>query len=156
MKIFLVILSFFTLSNGSNEIQSDYKLDDSELIFIRENYDWNKSDLIIINFREPRDNFWYDSYKNLENSNNWWNKFYSHIDLVNTRNIFIYSDSKIMKSVIDFEKHYPDDSKFFLNKFFNKNNTCFGLLVINKNGNYLVKNGEYTKTDILTMINRLQ
>ncbi|RKS42759.1 hypothetical protein BC962_3046 [Gillisia mitskevichiae] len=156
MKIFIIIFSFLTLSNASKPNQFDNKLDSDELQFIRENYGWNESDLIIINFKEPNSNCWYDNYKSPKKANKWWDEFYSDIKLINIRNVFIYSDSKRVKSVIDFDKHFPDYSNFFLNKFFNKENTCFGLLIIHKNGSYISKNGEYTKSDILTMISKLQ
>ena len=77
------------------------------------------------------------------------------MELVNVRNIFVYSESKKATEIIDSQNHFSDISNFFLDNFFNKEQSCYGILVINKKGEFQKKNGEYTQEDIVKYINIL-
>ena len=151
--LLLLVISF--LSFNKPESQTDEKLSETQLQFIIENYHWNSEDLIIVNFKQPRSSCHYDNYKNLKQSSEWWTEYYSKMELVNVRNIFVYSESKKATEIIDSQNHFSDISNFFLDNFFNKEQSCYGILVINKKGEFQKKNGEYTQEDIVKYINIL-
>ncbi|PWK19191.1 hypothetical protein LX78_01672 [Xanthomarina spongicola] len=151
----LLLLVICFLSFNKPESQTDEKLSETQLQFIIENYHWNSEDLIIVNFKQPRSSCHYDNYKNLKQSSEWWTEYYSKMELVNVRNIFVYSESKKATEIIDSQNHFSDISNFFLDNFFNKEQSCYGILVINKKGEFQKKNGEYTQEDIVKYINIL-
>lgn len=76
--------------------------------------------------------------------------------LENVHNIFVYSDSNKAKEVIDSKNHFSDIDNFFLDNFFIEDKTCFGILIINKNGNVQKKSGEYIQKDILKLMKKLK
>ena len=100
--VILLILAIGFLSFNKLEIKdSTGKLTETELTFVKESYNWNSEEFIIINFRQPENSCQYDNYKNLKKSVRWWTKFYSKMELANVRNIFIYSDSEKARGIID-------------------------------------------------------
>lgn len=78
------------------------------------------------------------------------------MELVNVRNIFIYSDNEKAKKIIDSKNHFDDKNSMFLNKFFSKDKTCYGILVINRKGYFQKKAGEYTQENITKLISSLK
>jgi hypothetical protein len=155
--ILLVLLAIGFLS--FNKLENAYlneKLTETELKFVTENYNWNSKEFIIVNFRMPKSNCHYNNYANLKKSTEWWTKYYSKINLDNVHNIFVYSDNKKAKKIIDSKKHFADSNSFFLNKFFNQDKTCYGILVIKKNGEFQKKSGEYTEENVIELINNLK
>ena len=65
--IVLFIISLGMMSFKYNkEKNSNGKLTEIQLNFVKENYNWNSEDIIIYNFRQPRTNCSYDNYINLK------------------------------------------------------------------------------------------
>lgn len=152
-KAFLLL--FIAIGLLSFKEDNKEKINEVQLEFLKESYNWSSEDLLIVNFRQPRKRCPYDNYKNLKKSSKWWTNFYSNMDLENTHNIFVYSDSEKAKDVIDSKKHFEDIYSFFLTKFFSKDQTCNGVLVINKNGEFRKIAGEYMQKDIENLIKQL-
>ena len=154
IMLFFISLGIMSFKNNKEKI-SNGNLTEIQLNFIKENYNWNSEDIIIVNFRQPRANCFYDNYKDLNNSVSWWNSFYSIINLKNTLNIFVYSNKKAALNVIDSKTHFEDKNNFFLNTFFYDGRECYGLLVINKLGYYKQINGEYSENEVTNFIELL-
>lgn len=155
--LLLLILCIGFLSFNKSDIKTiEGKLTEAQLSFVIKNYNWTSEKILIVNFRQPKSSCHYDNYKNLEKSSKWWAEFYSKMDLQNLRNIFVYSDNLRAKKIIDSKKHYADINNFFLKQFFSQDKTCYGILVINKNGKYQKKVGEYMQKDIEELIKELE
>lgn len=155
--VLLLILAIGLLSfNQRHGKGSKEKLTENELGFIKENYNWNSEEVLMINFRSPGSSCHYDNYRNLKKSSEWWTEFYSDMELVNVRNIFVYSDNKKAQKIIDSNIHFADINSFFLNNFFSRNKTCYGILVINKKGEFQKKAGEYTQEHIVELLKNLE
>jgi len=157
-KTFLLLflaIGFLSFKELENEGYIE-KITETELKFVKENYKWNSEEFIIINFRQPKSSCHYDNYKNLKKSSEWWIKYYLEMELINVRNIFVYSDKEKAKKIIDRKNHFDDMNSLFLNKFFSKDKTCYGILIINKNGDFQKKAGEYTHENIMELINNLK
>jgi len=153
--ILILILGFGLLS--FNKIKdSNEKLTEAELKFVKENYNWNSESLLIVNFRQPVTSCHYDNYTNLKKTSESIAKFYSKMELGNVRNIFVYSDGEKAKKIIDSKNHYNDIKSMFLNEFFSKDKTCYGILVFNRNGDFQKKAGEYTPEIIEELIDNLK
>ena len=125
-------------------------LSSEQLNFIKEKYNWNNQEFLIINFRLPKESCHYDNYRNLKNSKKWWTEFYSDVELSDSRNIFIYSDSVKAKKVIDGKFGFPDYDDFFSNSIFLNDKACYGLIVINQKGDFYKKAGEYQLNEVLS------
>lgn len=76
--------------------------------------------------------------------------------LENVRNIFVYSDYEKAKKIIDSKKPYRDIDALFFNKFFSKEHTCNGIIMVNKKGVFKKKAGEYTQENIRELLNDLK
>jgi hypothetical protein len=153
--ILLLTLTISLLNFQKAESQTVEKLSEKQLEIISEAYQWNSEDIIIVNFRQPQSSCHYDNYQDLKKSSEWFTEYYSNIELVNVRNIFVYSDSNKATEIIDSKTHFPDTNNFFLENFFAKKKTCYGILVINKNGEFQKKSGEYTQEEIVELVNML-
>ncbi|MCB0445677.1 MAG: hypothetical protein R2812_08425 [Gelidibacter sp.] len=157
-KVFLLLIltiGLLSFSSPKNEIPNG-KLTDAQLEYVKKIYNWNSEELLIVNFKQPERRCHYNNYQHFKESEKWWDAYYSKIELTNVRNIFVYSDSKKAKEIIDSKKHFADMDSFFLNNFFSKEKTCDGIVIINKNGDYQKKAGEYTLIDIAQLINKLK
>jgi len=148
----VALLSFKKLEkNGSKE-----KLTETELKSIKENYNWISKEFLIINFRMPKSSCHYNNYSDLKKSSTWWTSYYAKMKLVNVHNVFVYSDNKKAKKIIDSKAHFEDVNSFILNNFFSKSEACYGIVVVNENGEFKKKAGEYTQENILELINSLK
>ncbi|WP_033957807.1 hypothetical protein [Psychroserpens jangbogonensis] len=146
------LFGFHKVENNSH----NEKLSEAQLKLVKENYAWSSEEFIIVNFRQPINSCHYDNYSNLKNSLKWWTDFYSKIKLNNVRNVFVYAEEKRAKKIIDSKSHYSDINSFFLNNFFVNDKTCYGILVIDNDGNYIKKAGEYNQEDVIELIKKIQ
>ncbi len=155
--LFLLSLSFILLSFVRVRTNINHgKLSETQLDFVKQNFNWTTEDVIIVNFKQPRNKCHYDAYQNLKVSTKWWTGFNSQMDLKNIQNIFVYSDSKKAKNSFDSKTHFADTNAFFLNHFFSEDITCEGVIIIHKNGAYRKKAGEYIQKEIETFISQLK
>ena len=153
----IILLAFFTLIiMGFTPFETKKSLTQTQLKFIKDNYKWNTEKLLIINFRHKRENCFYDNTTNLEGGRNWWSKFYSKINLNKVLNIYVYSDSVSAKKIIDTKTKFEDYVDFLLATFFNTKKECYGILVINSNGEYEIHEGEYTVKQVKGFIKTLK
>ncbi|MEA1785519.1 hypothetical protein U1E44_05415 [Arenibacter sp. GZD96] len=155
LLVAFVVYSFFSFF-GSQKGLVQGNLNEAQLQFVKQNFNWTTEDLLIVNFKQPRNKCHYDVYQNLKASTPWWTDFYSQMDLNNAQNIFVYSDSKRTKSRIDSLNHFADFEDFFLTRFFSKDLTCEGVVIIHKNGAFKKKAGEYTQKEIAQFISELK
>ena len=153
--ILSIILNSFLIFSQEDSLLTRNQFNVSELKFIKEVYEWQKEDVLIINFRQPSSNCHYNNNENIEQSLTWWNDFYKQFDLANKKNIFIYSDKKAAENVINNKNYFSDKNDFFYNKLFKNDNSCYGIIIINKEGKYNIQNGEYTLNQIQNLIDNL-
>lgn len=128
-----------------------------QLKTIKETYNWNKEQLLIINFKGLKDECSFSIYDGLQATQDWFdNNVYPNVDLTDCRNIYVYADKLYAKPILDFKTHYDDVGHYFLKHFFNIKGTCYGIMIINKKGEYLVESGDYNQYTINNMIQRLK
>lgn len=152
-KVIITFLFLFTVYMVNSQDYSG-KLNVTQLNVIEGLFSWEKEELIIINYRQPIRYCHYDQYISV-GSTKWFDDFYSELNLKNTHNVFVYYESKRSEGIIDGKKHFFDLNKYLFNNFFNKGKSCYGLLIVNKNGIYQQKIGEYSKKYIKKYINKL-
>lgn len=152
--IFLFLISAINMS--FSQVENKKVVTESQLKFVKKKYKWNSEDLLIINFAHTNENCFYDNNSNLENSINWWKKFYSKIDLTNILNIYVYSNKIAAKNMIDSQTKFEDYDDFFLKNFFNIKKECYGILVVNSKGEYKIQEGEYSERQVENFIKTLK
>ena len=151
--VVLFILVFFS----ENIFSQENILPNNQIVSIKDEYNWQKEDYIIINYKMPNSYCPYDSYSNLDKSYSWFQKeIYAKVNVKNYRNIFVYSDKLAAKKILDFKTHYDDIGHYFLKTFFDKKGSCYGILVINKKGKYNYIIGEYSHLDVQNLIDSLK
>tara|TARA_B100000809_G_C14914786_1_gene451205 strand:+ start:34 stop:558 length:525 start_codon:yes stop_codon:yes gene_type:complete len=131
------------------------RVDNNELIFIKENYNWNTSRILIINFKQPLSDCHFNNHK-ISNKNRWWNEFYSKIDTENCMNIHVMANGEQNFKKIDNKKIFDDKNDFLQSKFFGRRTSCFGVLVINSEGDYIQYNGHYSEKQVSKYIDNLR
>ena len=157
LKSVLVLVMLLTLNLKAQTFnQISGKIDEEQLKFLKENYNWNDENIVVINFLQPISNCHYDAYENLSNPSKWWTNFYSKIDLTNVANRFVYSDANAARRIIDSKIYFGDVKNFILNNFFSKEPQCHGVLVINNFGFYEMLSREYSEKEVTFFIKILK
>jgi hypothetical protein len=148
-KLYLTIIFFISVLgvNAQSTLHSG-NINDVQLRFIKENYNWHTEGVIIINFLQPKSNCHYDAYTNLKVADPWWTEFYSKLNLDGVANRFVYSDRNAARKIIDDTIYLADTDKFLLNTFFSKKKFCHGVIVINRKGEFQQKSSEYSGEEI--------
>ncbi len=156
-KTLALIITLYSISSYCQQDSLGLKkqFNETELSFIKEIYNWQEEEILIINFRQPSKNCHYDNNVNVEKHTYWWDNFYKDFDLKSKKNIYVYSDKEAANKVIDNKKHYPDNDDFFYNKLFKNDNYCYGIVAINKDGKFVYKSGEYLIEEVAKLINTL-
>lgn len=156
MKRIIYLLIISTILISFSPFKKEKKLTELQLTFIKEKYKWDMEELLIINFKQPNRNCFWKNNDHPEEGIEWWNKFYSKINLTNISSIFVYSDKVSAKVIIDSKTRFEDYDNFLLTHFFNKKKDCFGVMVINSLGEYELAEGEYTEKEVEKMIKKLK
>ena len=150
-----MVIGFSSFSEFENTIETG-QLTENDVQFLKENYNWNSEDFLIVNFKQPRSSCQYDNYKNLKKSVKWGSTFYAELKLEHVRTIFIYADHKKAKKVIDSKSHFEDINSFIYTTFFSKDQTCVGIVVVNKKGVFQKHAGEYTQENVAELVKNLK
>lgn len=152
LTLFILLTTLFVSAQTNPKF---VKLTQHDIQFLEQTYNWKGEKLLILNFKMPRKSCPHNQYKNLKNAKKWWDKFYENVDLTNAANRFVYSDAEKAKAIIDNKVHFIDHDGFIYNDFFENEQSCFGLVVVDKSGNFEYKSGEYTATDVTNFIVKL-
>ena len=157
MKQTFIIIALLSsvIVHSQTSIPKFVKLTQKEINFLEETYDWKSDKLLILNIIMPRKRCNYDNYKNLSKAKLWWTKFYEKVDLTKAENRFIYSEATNTKSIVDNKMYFLDRNNYIFNEFFSNDEVCFGVVVIDKTGNFKYKAGEYSEVEINDFINKL-
>ena len=149
----LALIGFSLYGYGQPKVYNG-NLTEQQFAYIKNTYPWQKDEFILINFRQPLSSCHYDQYNNIDSSTGF-DEFYKQLKLEKISNIFVYSDTYRARKKIDDERHFGDKSDFFLNNFFSVDKSCYGIMVINEEGKYYLKIGEYIQKDIIEFVNNL-
>lgn len=153
-KNLLFLILFFSFAINAQEIP---KLPKDQMNSIKYEYNWKSENFLIINYRFLAKDCSYDNYGELKKTYNWFNEsIYTKLDSTLFRSVFVYADKLAAKEILDNKDNYADIGHYFLKNFFNQKNNCYGVLVINKVGNYKVILGDYSKKDIENMLEALK
>jgi hypothetical protein len=156
-QLFIILCCLFTFySFGQNDkkpINYDFtgKLNEVQMKFMMDYYNWNSKEILIINFIQPRSDCHFDNHThNLENTK-WWKDYYKKIDIKDCSNIFVCAEKHKRDKTL-----YYDKANFLYDNFFNRKESCYGVLVLNKNGDYLQFNGHYSEKQVSKYIENLK
>ena len=148
---------FFLLFIGNFTFSQINVIPKEELETLKQSYKWNEEKILIVNFYLPKNNCHYNQYENLKNSKQWFDdNIYKTINLSNTKNIFVYSDKLTAKKMIDNNSFFEDFENYFLTNFFNENDNCYGVIVINSSGKCAFKIGEFSTEDVIMLLKNVK
>ena len=169
-KIILQILTgFLAISCSSTKelntnniaeqpVSADFtgKVDSQNLDLIKQHYHWKDEEILIINYKQPISSCHFNNNKITSKSKNWWNEFYFKIKTDNTLNIHVLANGEKVKNKLDDLKYFDDKNDLLWNNFFYRKKSCFGVLVLNKDGDYFQYNGHYSERQVEVFIDSLK
>lgn len=132
------------------------EVDSQDLILIRQYYHWKDEDILIINFKQPVSSCHFNNNKITSKGKKWWKDFYSKNNTENTLNIQVLANGERVKNKLDDLTFFDDKNDLLLNNFFNRKSSCFGVLVVNKDGDYFQYNGHYSERQVRVFIENLR
>lgn len=154
MKNLLFLILFFSFAINAQELP---KLPKDQMNSLKYEYNWKNENYLIINYRFLAKDCSYDNYGELKKTYDWFNEtIYTKLDSTLFRSVFVYADKLAAKEILDNKDNYADVGHYLLKKFFPQKNNCYGVLVINKKGNYKVILGEYSKKDVENIFEALK
>ncbi|TMM31160.1 hypothetical protein FDT66_04110 [Polaribacter aestuariivivens] len=127
-------------------------IDIEKLNFIKKNYKWNNEEVLIINYSQPVKSCHFDNHKINSVTKKFYKEFYEKIDTENCLNIKVLANGERVRRKLDNISYFDDKDDFLQTIFFERKKSCFGILVIHKNGNYLQYNGHYSERDVAQYI----
>lgn len=148
---------FVSATQAQNRTDSGKLLPDP-LSFIKKNYKWNSEKFLVITFRQSRSKCHYDNYKVIRNSTAIRRGFKNLTDNTkdfDTKIITVSSDKKKVEKYVDNETSFYDLYDFLGFRFFSKNKSCYGLIVINQSGQFISQVGEYSIKNINSFLAQL-
>lgn len=150
-----LLLSAFNIvaQNKDKPITYDFtgKLNEGEMKFMNDYYNWDSKEILIINFTQPRSDCHFDNHTHKTGNTKWWKDYYKKINIKNCSNIFVCPEKHKRDKTL-----YYDKANFLYDNFFNRKESCFGVLVLNKNGDYLQYNGHYSERQVSKFIENLK
>ena len=132
------------------------ELSAEQLSFVRTAYHWESDEVLIINYSQPIANCHFDNNQINNASERWWNDFYSKVNTENCRIIKVLSNGERVRGKLDEEYYFDDKNDFLFENFFNRKQSCYGVLVINTRGEYLQYNGHYSEKQVEKYIEALK
>lgn len=156
--LFFILVYFFSGETHSQSRINKGKLLPESLVFVQKTYNWNSEKFLVISFRQSRSKCHYDNYKSLRNSAIIRKGFINMRDKTNefdTKIISVSSDKDKVEKYIDNETIFFDLYDFLGFRFFSKSKSCFCLIVINRDGEFKSKVGEYSADDINLFLTEL-
>jgi len=131
------------------------KIDENQLDFIKNNYNWKTARILIVNYKQPLSSCHFNNHT-ISNKSKFWKRFYSNIDTENCKNINVMANGEKNFKNIDNKNIFDDKYDWLLYKFFIRKTSCFGVLVINSEGDYMQFNGHYSERQVSKYIGNLR
>lgn len=164
LKMFAIL---FIVSCASTKTKNEQKnkvityhfkgeMNAEQLNLINNFYHWQNEEILIINYNQPITSCHFNNHIISHTGKRWWKRFYSKINTENCLTINVYANKKKMKGNLNFENYYDDKKGFLLKNFFNRHQSCFAVLVVNKKGNYYQFNGHYSEEQVAKYIELLK
>lgn len=144
--------------NNEKPILYDFigKIDSEQLLFIKDSYNWNTEKILIINYSQPISSCHFNNNQITTESEKWWKDFYSVINTEDCLNIKVLANGERIKRKLDNIHYFDDKNEFLLDSFFARKKSCFGVLVINEQGDYIQYNGHYSERQVAKFIENLR
>ncbi|PCI02538.1 MAG: hypothetical protein COB81_05115 [Flavobacteriaceae bacterium] len=145
-------------SQKEKAITYDYadKIDSVQLNFIKKSYKWNNEKILILNYCQPLYSCHFNNNEITSKSIKWWKNFYSKINTEDCLNIRVLANGERVKNKLDNINYFDDKNDFLLKIFFSRKKSCFGVLVLNREGYYIQYNGHYSEKQVAKYIANLK
>ena len=145
-------------SINESSITYDYadRINSEKLNFIKKTYNWKNEKILILNYSQPIISCHFDNNKITSEGKNWWKNFYSKINTEDCLNIKVLANGERVKNKLDNINYFDDKNDFLLTNFFERKQSCFGVLVMNKEGYYIQYNGHYSERQVTKYIENLK
>lgn len=111
----------------------------------------------IINYKQPVGDCFYDQYRGDNCDHSWFEEnIYSSMFLDESVLNLYFQHKEIKNKNLEKCPTIQDTDSYLYSNFFEKNDLCVGLLVVNSKGEFRVLIGEYLKNDVLRFMKQLK
>lgn len=157
ISLFIISLSYSQKNEQEKLVTCDFagQIKDAKLAFIKNQYNWTE-DILIINYSQPLSICHFDNNTITSSTKSWWKRFYSKIDIKECKNIKVLYNGEKVKKKLDNVAYFDDYANFLYLNYFSRKESCYGILVVNKNGHYLQYNGHYSEKQVSKFIDNLK
>lgn len=172
LKLFLLLSIFVTGSYSQSQMNKKHNPDDyipsgrlssvefeKFKMFIKTNagLEIKEDNSYLINYKQPVSDCLHKNYAGSDCDNSWLEKnVYNKISL-NESIIKMYFQHKKVKNKRNKKCEVKEDIGHYLyDTFFKKNELCYGLIVVNSEGEFRAFTGEYSDNSILNLLHQLK
>lgn len=156
-SVFILTFLFFSCGTVKNPIkESIKKLSEDDFNKIESYFDFSKEETLVIGVIQAREKCHYNNYRDIEKSSKWLLAMMDNTKLENSKSVLIilYKHKNIDNTVNNI-RVFKDANSYFQNTMFSSGNSCHGIVVLNKQGYYIAKDGEYEESTIHALAAKL-
>ncbi|KQC33175.1 hypothetical protein AAU57_07510 [Nonlabens sp. YIK11] len=152
------------VGNPADNLRYDYAgtFNQEDLQFLKDTFRWTQ-DVLVINYNLSDDNCAIpynkptDPKTRYDRARNYWDSFYSDIDLMGAKVVHVEASERYGKAFGSYSnRYYWDEKGFLLDHFFNNARECENVLVVNKEGKFYQENRSYSQQQVAFYIAKLK
>ncbi|PRP66050.1 hypothetical protein BST86_02595 [Nonlabens agnitus] len=160
----VVVPSNKIVGNPADNLRYDYAgtFNQEDLQFLKDTFRWTQ-DVLVINYNLSDDNCTIpynkptDPKTRYDRARNYWDSFYSDIDLMGAKVVHVEASERYAKAFGSYSNgYYWDEKGFLLDHFFNNARECENVLVVNKEGKFYQENRSYSQQQVAFYIAKLK
>lgn len=136
---------------------------EKDLTYLRENFNWNGEDILIINYTlteasckipyakpsEPEARF--------KRARTWWEPFYQNIETYDAKIVHVEASERFARAFITYsDSYYWDEDGFLLKHFYRNPRGCEAAFVVNRLGQFYQQNEHYTQEQVAFYVAKLK
>lgn len=149
--------------NDNLRYDSAGKITSEQLTYLRDNYDWNTGDILIINYTLPENSCTITYPKPVEpearfkRARTWWDPFYESIETYDSRTLHLEASERYATWFSRYSKqYYWDKDGYVIEKLFRNASGCEAVFVVNRLGQFYQQNEHYTVEQVAFYVAKLK
>ena len=153
------------VGNPNDNLRYDYSgiLSVENIDVLREKFDWNTEDVLVINYTLPEENckITFPKPENpkdrFKRARNWWDSFYSNTQTYDAKIVHIEASERYARAFSQYSNQYHwDENGYLLNNVFRNARGCEAVLAVNKAGQFYQQNETYSQEQVAFYVAKLK
>ncbi len=153
------------VGNPNDNLRYDYSgtLSVEDMALLREKFEWNLEDVLLINYTLPEENCKItfpkpeDPKARFKRARNWWDSFYSNTQTYDARIVHVEASERYARAFGQYSnQYYPDPDAYLLKNIFRNARGCEAVLAVNKAGQFYQQNETYSREQVAFYVAKLK